>query len=159
MYIQHSTIIMWWTFFQYTTVHTPYLAHEGEIWGVYCKFDFWFIFLLSHCSAIWNLISYQTMLKRHTTECYLLYLRWWIICKWPVEYLDKLNYKILRNVFHWPYYSNPIIHTLAFWRSPIIPAAARNQTYEYLNPLHAECCWGNIKVHLWHLLTLEIFFK
>ena len=36
--------------FQILTIDTPYLTHEGELWGVVCEFKVWFNALAQDCS-------------------------------------------------------------------------------------------------------------
>ena len=58
--IRARFIIMQSIFSKILRKYTPYFSQEGEIWGVFCEFNLWFIFCCSHWSAVLNIMLYWT---------------------------------------------------------------------------------------------------
>ena len=47
-------------FLKMLTIDTPYLAREGEIWGVCCEFKVWYMF---YVITVCNIVIYGPCLK------------------------------------------------------------------------------------------------
>ena len=61
-------------FYKILALDTPYLTHVGQLLGVYSEIELklWSMFFYSHCSTVYNIVSYWTALWRHPTICILM---------------------------------------------------------------------------------------
>ena len=69
MYSGVGPVIMWSIFFKILTRDTLELAHEGELWGVFCEYKIWF---MSCPSQFW--IQYHVILDHVIYDGIQLYL-------------------------------------------------------------------------------------
>ena len=56
----HDTVWSWYPVVNFSKAYimgTPWLAREGEIWGVYFEFNIWHTFSLCHCRSLCSITA------------------------------------------------------------------------------------------------------
>ena len=66
IYMQYDAVITPSIFVQNPhKIDTPELALMGEIWGVFCEYQLWYMFLSGRSFAVCTFVSYWTALYWH----------------------------------------------------------------------------------------------
>ena len=52
---------------KFLTINTVQFICKSKMWGGFCEFEFWFIFYLNHCRALYNISLYWTKCQQDLT--------------------------------------------------------------------------------------------